>query len=532
VHAVATSNTVDSAHVEHGCKSLLRNHDVLNVTADFLRELEPYLSAIVQEVLTNLAFSYLRVEYEDTERPEKMASWSPNLGVSFLPSTSTLQVNTSLQQDARWTLRIFANFLPQWISSPEAQIELEILATQIGALLDSFLVRKQIRDSYQSFEHWFGYSKALRELEFKLRKLAQSQLPILLMGDKGTGKLTAALTVHCYRHALFAPFVHADCRNWAPNTAAAHLRTLSQDARGGSLYLSHADVLGDDDQAYLRDFSVSIDKTLVLLVGSRSNTQKAIQENSIASSFVEWFEFHGLSVHLPRLRERVQDIKSYCDQFLRYAKLELRMSHDAWELLENYAWPENGAQLQAVLRKAATLADGELNSCDLLQLFPSMKGQLLRPVTAALAESEFLEPIVGAPNSLEQRRSSIFAWLGLKQPASEHPALIRALEHIWKHYQQALTLTSVADKACVSSSHLSYLFKQRLQRSFKQIVTEIRIDKAKHIFENMPARQITQVCMDVGFADLSHFEKTFKRIVGLRPRCYRQQFRLPLSTQI
>lgn len=226
----------------------------------------------------------------------------------------------------------------------------------------------------------------------------------------------------------------------------------------------------------------------------------------------------------------MHDIRAFVQGFLTDNQLDLSINPAALAVLEAYSWPENACQLQSVLRKSAHLVTNELCDQQLLNWFPALRCQslqLVKTTETAIPQAADFRSL----SHISKRRHSFQAWIGVTQPELEHPALMRALEHIWINYPQPLALNNVAAKACVSPSHLSYLFKQRLQRSFKQILTEIRIDKAKHIFENMPARQITQVCIDVGFADLSHFEKTFKRVVGLNPRCYRQQFRQPLSTQ-
>ncbi len=532
MHIIAIPAIAQPADVGQEEISPVRRTDAVDLSCEISRSLSSSVNTLASRLLTNPGFSHVRIEYLSRDGSEKVICWSPSSGVSYLPSASSVPIAFSVSSEERWTLKIGASVLLQWIAVDEAQSELAIFASALGEILDSLIVRKEIRETYQSTDYWYGHSKALCELEQQIRKLARTRLPIALIGEKGTGKLPAALTLHCYRHAQFAPFVHADCRKWVPGTAAHHLDALLASARGGSLYLAHADSLKGADQTYLRDFSAKLVQDLSLMFGSRTSVQSVNLENESISSFNEWIEFHCLSVKLPRFQERVQDIKAFAESFLFHANLTVELSDDAWELLQNYAWPENGTQLQAVLSKAAILAEGELNASHLLDWFPSLQADLTRPSASLRSDPEDDVPPKAVQNTLEERRDSIFAWFGLKQPENEHPALIRALDYIWKHYQQALTLDEVAAKACVSSSHLSYLFKKRLERPFKQILTDIRIDKAKHIFENLPARQITQVCMDVGFADLSHFEKTFKRMVGQKPRCYRQQFRAPLSTQL
>lgn len=498
-------------------------------TVQWRQDIESFLSPLAQEVLSQPGFIQVRVEYQRDGQLEPVINCGAQIGIAYLPTTSHQVINASMARQHRWALKIHAAFLPQWLSLHEAKMELEVLATQLADRLDSLHVRQQIKEQYQSSASWRGQSQSLRHLEARLSRLAHSRLPIILFGERGCGKVPAAMSLHCYRHALKAPFVQYDCRHWKSGEAPSELPKLAEHARGGSLYLAHADVLFGTDHAYLRDFAAKFCQQTLLILGCRTEASMLSPHRENTIQFVEWADFHGMSVHLPPLRERVADIRPLSEHLLQEERLELDLSTDAWETLESFLWPENGCQLNAVLRKAAALAQGALCAELLLEWFPTLRRHQQMVIRGEPQENntEHDESAL----ILSQRRDCIFKWFGLTQPENEHPALMRALEYIWKHYQSALTLTTVADKACVSTSHLSYLFKQRLQRSFKQILTEIRIDKAKHIFENMPARQITQVCMDVGFADLSHFEKTFKRMVGLKPRCYRQQFRQALSTQ-
>ncbi len=80
----------------------------------------------------------------------------------------------------------------------------------------------------------------------------------------------------------------------------------------------------------------------------------------------------------------------------------------------------------------------------------------------------------------------------------------------------------LARHACVSPSHLSYLFKKTLGVSFKPFLALMRIKKAAHLLIEQPFQGITEVALEVGFGDLRHFERTFKRLLACSPRVYRQ----------
>lgn len=106
--------------------------------------------------------------------------------------------------------------------------------------------------------------------------------------------------------------------------------------------------------------------------------------------------------------------------------------------------------------------------------------------------------------------------------SKEHPALAKALTHISQNFREQFTMQELANVCYVSPSHLSSLLKQRFKLSFKKILTRMRIEQAKHLFLTLPSRQVTQICIDVGFLDLSHFEKTFKKYEGMSPGNFRK----------
>jgi len=104
-----------------------------------------------------------------------------------------------------------------------------------------------------------------------------------------------------------------------------------------------------------------------------------------------------------------------------------------------------------------------------------------------------------------------------------HDALRKALVYLGRHYDQAISLEQLARQAHVSPSHLSFLFRSVLQTSFKPLLQWIRIQQARQMLLADQRQRITDVALMVGFADLSHFEKSFRRIVGQSPRDYRRK---------
>jgi transcriptional regulator GlxA family with amidase domain len=103
-----------------------------------------------------------------------------------------------------------------------------------------------------------------------------------------------------------------------------------------------------------------------------------------------------------------------------------------------------------------------------------------------------------------------------------HPNLRKAVVYLADHYAEPIRLEALARQAHVSQSHLSFLFRSGLQMSCKSLLARIRIERAKELLTEDRRQPVTDVALQVGFADLSHFEKCFRREVGLSPRQFRR----------
>lgn len=95
-----------------------------------------------------------------------------------------------------------------------------------------------------------------------------------------------------------------------------------------------------------------------------------------------------------------------------------------------------------------------------------------------------------------------------------------ALKHIKQNCAEKLTLSDVADKIYVSQWHLSKLLNRYIHKNFYDLLNEARIEKAKELLRD-PQFRISTVSEMVGFADVSHFSRVFKKIETLTPKAFR-----------
>lgn len=95
-----------------------------------------------------------------------------------------------------------------------------------------------------------------------------------------------------------------------------------------------------------------------------------------------------------------------------------------------------------------------------------------------------------------------------------------AIQYIESHYNQKLTLLEVADKTYVSQWHLSKLLNKHTGQKFSDILNTIRIEEAKKLLSN-PSLRIGDIAEAVGFIDLAHFSRVFKKIAGVSANEFR-----------
>ncbi|WP_027954867.1 response regulator transcription factor [Halobacillus kuroshimensis] len=88
--------------------------------------------------------------------------------------------------------------------------------------------------------------------------------------------------------------------------------------------------------------------------------------------------------------------------------------------------------------------------------------------------------------------------------------------------EKNLTLSEVADTIHMSSSYFSMEFKSEVGVSFKQYLTNLKIEKAKELLNN-PLYKTYEIAEDLGYSDYPHFTKTFKKQLGMTPTQYRKR---------
>ncbi|ADZ91957.1 helix-turn-helix domain-containing protein [Marinomonas mediterranea] len=396
---------------------------------------------------------------------------------------------------------------------------------------------------------WVGSSSFIQMAKQQLKLMSKSRLPVFILGLSGTGKAIAAKILHDLGCAGRAPFVTVCCHQIDQDNLARELEEHHSRAGGGSLYIRNIELLSDQGLDALKQFWLRFDtaeQDVRLLVSSSDTKNITSVESGLNDTFSNWLYYHCLTIELPTLMNRLEDIEGLVQMYQAENPMIARLSFQssAWDVLKGYTWPGNVKQLKRCLDKLAIQANSSIvNREVLLECFPSMATE--RDKKASVIQKDLLSVKVNSKDMMYQ-----YAGADLSVPSTNsivpnnmnplgnmfsddgdfshhsinHPALNKAIVYLYHNYKKPLNMDELASQACISPSHLSYLFKHYLGMSFKQVLLRLRIVKAMALLAENPNRQVTQVCDDVGFSDLSFFVRKFKSTVGMSPGVYRDQY--------
>ncbi len=238
----------------------------------------------------------------------------------------------------------------------------------------------------QSLDAILGYGEKAREITFKLKNVAKTNLSVLIQGETGTGKGIVALALHELSKRRDKPFIRVDCGTIPPTLIESELfghekgsftgafRSRAgrfQLANGGTVFLDEIANLSMDMQTRLLGF---LEERVVNSVGGLSPVKLDVRIISATNAdlagrirshqFREdlFYRLNEFEISIPSLRERSDDIFYLATKFLLIANAELEknifgFSEGALDFLSEYGFSGNIRELKNLIKRAALLAD-------------------------------------------------------------------------------------------------------------------------------------------------------------------------------
>ena len=253
---------------------------------------------------------------------------------------------------------------------------------QLKAQLDSI-------DSQRSFGGMVGTSKVMKGVFSLAGKVAPYSTTILITGENGTGKELVARGIHLAGKAKDAPFVAVNCGSIPENLLESEFfgyvkgaftgadkdkKGLFEEADQGTLFLDEIGELPLDLQVKLLRVLQEQEVRRVGAVKSQSiNVRVLVATHRDLAALVKqrrfredlFYRLNVITVHIPALREHLEDIPVLCRFFLDKFVIRLGIQVQgiapaAMYRLMQYAWPGNVRELENVLERALILTDKDI----------------------------------------------------------------------------------------------------------------------------------------------------------------------------
>jgi AraC-like DNA-binding protein len=127
-----------------------------------------------------------------------------------------------------------------------------------------------------------------------------------------------------------------------------------------------------------------------------------------------------------------------------------------------------------------------------------------------------------------QRHEAVIQRLAAAQAQSKsrRDALSRVIRHVRANLARRLSLTGAATAAALSPNYLAHLIKKETGRTFTDLVTERRMEKAQELLAHTSLR-VGEIAAAVGFEDEAYFARRFRQCFNLAPRDYRARAAAP-----
>jgi DNA-binding NtrC family response regulator len=274
----------------------------------------------------------------------------------------------------------------QFLTKP---VELPSLLVLLERSLENERNRKsrmagESRDAREAADPFIGRSFVIRAFEEQVRKIVQSDSPILLTGETGSGKGVLAKWLHQHGPRSSEPFVDLNCagltREFLETELFGHEKgafTGAVQMKRGLLEVAHRGTIFLDE---IGDVDVQIQPKLLkvleekrfrrvgdvkdrvvdvrLVAATHQDLATAVGEGRFRSDL--YFRINTIPLALPPLRERKEDVPILADFFLRqFAKgRDLELSAESLRALQQYNWPGNIRELRNMIERAVLLTEG------------------------------------------------------------------------------------------------------------------------------------------------------------------------------
>lgn len=234
--------------------------------------------------------------------------------------------------------------------------------------------RKQATTKQQFHQEPVGKSPETVLLRKQAQRVAKHDMPILLLGEPGTGK-------RCFAHYLHSlgPYANGKFLELSAESFPTDSLKLSQLAENNCLYLNNISQLDEKAQSLLLHMLENGKLNHCQLIFANPNHLEEIVTNGLFSEAL-LYKINSITLTLPRLADHIEDIPElvhhFVDQYTSENQLPYRhFSVAAQNKLRNYPWPGNITELKNVIQRLLVLGENEdIDEADIEQALTTSNG--------------------------------------------------------------------------------------------------------------------------------------------------------------
>jgi DNA-binding NtrC family response regulator len=279
------------------------------------------------------------------------------------------------------------DYVPKPFDNDEIRLVVRRALERTQLARENRLLRARVEREF-GMGNLVGRGPGMRAVFETIRKVAETDLTVLIRGESGTGKELVAQALHEASARSKGPFVAVNCaaisRELVESELFGHEKGAftGADARrigrfeaahGGTIFLDEIGDMAPDTQAKVlrvlqeRSFErVGGAKPISVDVRVVAATHRDLEKDVAAGRFREdlYYRLKVVEIRLPALRERPEDLPALAERFLtqvaeRLGRPKKRLTPGALAALAAHAWPGNARELRNVIEQSVVLAPGE-----------------------------------------------------------------------------------------------------------------------------------------------------------------------------
>jgi DNA-binding NtrC family response regulator len=320
------------------------------------------------------------------ETLERIKEINPDAEVLMMTAYATVDTAVQAMKDGAF------DYLVKPFDPDEVEIQIKKIVEHKDLVVQNILLRKKLEEKYH-YDEIIGKSDAMQEVFELIDRVAPTDSTVLITGESGTGKELVAQAIHGNSARCYMPFIAVSCgalpdtlleselfgyERGAFSGAEHRKRGRFEMADKGTLFL---DEIGDislktqvdllrilQQKEFLRLGSEEIIKVDVrILAATNRDLKAAIREKRFREDL--FYRLNVISIHVPPLRKRKEDIpllvtafiQKYC---LEMNKEEVKIASSALKLLMDYDWPGNVRELENIIERALVIGQGQKIEAD------------------------------------------------------------------------------------------------------------------------------------------------------------------------